>query len=140
MRLPVTDAVDLDVPPGWEDVTLVTLLGPQTTDGRPTLVVGRDVRQGAAVAAYARDQLARLRQETLGFVAHQATEEGPLRFVAEHTFSIPGRPAVRQLQVFLGHGDFVTTLSITHPPSSFAQERAAIEAIARSFRTTALAG
>jgi len=48
------NTIELEVPSGWIDMSVLTLVAPQATRFRANLVVSRDLLDGATIEAYAR--------------------------------------------------------------------------------------
>ncbi|HEY0078955.1 MAG TPA: DcrB-related protein [Pyrinomonadaceae bacterium] len=94
MRL-IANGFVADLPEGWEDRSMITLVGrPEGTGFAPNVVVMRQrVAPQTSIEAYAREQRAATEAEIPG-----------LEIIDERTATVGGAPAFQRLQRFSAHG------------------------------------
>lgn len=114
-RLQFND-VSFELPPGWQDKSVVTLAGRDSKRFAPNVVVTREAGVDKGLAEYAREQVPSIAKATK---KHELLSErvetiaGQEGFVLEHRFITPERAKVRQLQYFVRSGGDVVVVSLT---------------------------
>lgn len=145
--------ITLEIPDGWEDATLVTLLGPEpkTLDlkshktaeapERPNLVLKRLPVQSQAVSldefAAAQEDVMKSLVPDLKVLARDLLDlNGAQAIVREFTFTAPPR-ALRQWQLYLYvEGAFLVLCGTAMNDGRFDAEKARFVAVAKSLRFT----
>ena len=138
MKMPFLQNVALEVPEGWADFSVVTLVAPPQGAFRPNVVVtSEDLVDGVAVANHAKAQLKALKADAAAFkliTEGPATVGGHAGYMAEFSFKTPETQGLRQIQYYAALGARVYTLSLTHLDEDFEKQRPTFAEIASRFR------
>jgi hypothetical protein len=134
------NVVEFEVPNGWIDMSVVTLVAPEATRFRANVVVSRDPLNGASIEAYAEAQTKEFRKQVRRYIVHKEeaiTVSGRPARLVEQSFQSPENVMVRQIQVYVPVGELALTLSLTHGEDEFETMRPDFEKTIRSFALTA---
>ncbi len=133
--------ISIGLPPAWEDVSIVTLVGPELAGYAPSITVTREsVPAGTTAEQYALSQQAGLAAE---FAPHgyAVVQEGPLSlgklqaYGRRHTFAVPDAGLqVEQLQVYAVGDGLAITITCTDRFDRFAQMLPVFQEAIRRFR------
>lgn len=137
MVSPFLKNVGLEVPSGWSDFSVVTLVGPEGGAFRPNAVVTSEDVGGTDVIAYAKAQVKALKTDAPQFkvITEEATTvAGKAGYSVEFSFKSPEGQRLRQVQRYAALGGRVYTLSLTHLEDEFEKARPMLDRIASSFR------
>ena len=133
-----------DVPPGWEDRTMTTLIGPQDSSGfAANVVVIRDrISLGSDLEDYVRTQRLAMSESVTGL---EVLDERPMVLGGKRAyrtlqrFSAQGRH-LQQLQIFVLSGAVVFVITCTATAGSYNEHARAFQRITDSFRSVTSLG
>jgi hypothetical protein len=134
----IANGFSTDVPAGWEDRTLTTLVGPTGSGGfAANVVVTRErVEAGVGLEAYARAQLQATSAEIPGLEVldeRPATLDGGPAFQRLQRFSAGGR-RIQQAQTYRLAAGVAFVITCSAQQEDFDSNLASFERIVRSFR------
>jgi hypothetical protein len=134
----ITNDFQLDLPDGWQDGSLITLIGPTSVDGFAANVVftREDVSDKTSIEEFAAAQLSAVHAEIAGLeiLDERALPLGGLpAFQRLRRFELEGR-SLQQLQTFVLYLSKVFTITCTAEVAEFETHAAAFREIVNSFQ------
>jgi hypothetical protein len=133
----IFDDLSLEVPDGWMNASVVSLVGTDSGVFQPSVVITREEAPSGSLERHAKGLLPAVAKQLR---AHRLLGQGPAKvadrpaYRLEHRFETPEGVEVRQTQLFFVLGGDLVVVALTAAAAEHAARKPTLDAIARSVR------